>query len=65
MALAEVFAYIICPRLNLEIMAVMQGPGGTGKSTLMKIMEKLFGPENVCSYDFFKSLLKIGSILIL
>ena len=52
MALAEVFASPLCPRLNLEIMAVMQGPGGTGKSTLMKIVEQMYGPENVCSYDF-------------
>lgn len=52
MALAEVFAYPLSPRLNLEIMAVMQGPGGTGKSTLMKIVEQMYGPENVCSYDF-------------
>ena len=52
MALAEVFAYPLCPQLNLEILAVMQGPGGTGKSTLMKILEQMYGPENVCSYDF-------------
>lgn len=50
MALAEISAYPLYPQLNLEKVAVLQGPGRTGKSTFQNIIVSLYGQDNVCSY---------------
>lgn len=50
LALAELFAYPLARGLKLEKAGVLQGPGGTGKSTLAEIIISIYGEENVCSY---------------
>lgn len=44
------FAYPLARGLKLEKAGVLQGPGGTGKSTLAEIIISIYGEENVCSY---------------
>lgn len=50
LALAEMCALALCPQLNLQIAAVLQGPGRTGKSTFNIIITFTFGTENVASF---------------
>lgn len=48
--LAEVIGLIFAPHINLELLPILQGPGRTGKSTLMKILSAMLGEENIASF---------------
>lgn len=50
MALAELSACPLYPQLNLQLAAVLHGPGRTGKSTYNTILTHIYGPENVASF---------------
>jgi P4 family phage/plasmid primase-like protien len=45
----EVMAAALAPGLPLDNFVILHGPPGTGKSTLLKVMERLVGKENAVS----------------
>lgn len=48
-ALLQVIGYVLTPKNNIQVMIIFYGPSSSnGKSTLLKIIERIVGPENVC-----------------
>ncbi len=47
--ICEMFAAPLLPKLNLELIMVCAGEGSNGKSTLLKIMDNLYG-DDACSH---------------
>jgi len=68
MILQELMGYLLVPNNDAKKIFVLFGPGDTGKTLVLRVIEKLLGHENICTVDLsmlserFQSTALIGKL---